>query len=194
VSSGIRQSAAVGEPATIEDTEILDATVNELAAGVRGLLVRLRPPLLDEQGLQWALQDLVSAWNLRQRAARQPPLRAELTLPARWPAELDEATSLGLYRACQEALTNAARYADAREPVRLSVTLAHGRLCLSVRNACSSSPPNRAASGTGLGLGMMAERVRARGGDLHAAREPAPAGDAFVLTLQWPLRPVSAHA
>lgn len=194
VSSGIRQSAAVGEPATIEDTEILDATVNELAAGVRSLLVRLRPPLLDEQGLQWALQDLVSAWNLRQRAARQPPLRAELTLPTQWPAELDEATSLGLYRACQEALTNAARYADAREPVRLSVALAHGRLRLAVRNACSSSLPARGASGTGLGLGMMAERVRARGGDLHAAREPAPAGDAFVLTLQWPLRPVPAHA
>lgn len=187
VSAGIRQSALAGEPPTSADTEAFDATLDEMASGLRALLARLRPPWLDEQGLPLALRDLVQGWNQRQRLARRPALRAELLPPAHWPEGLDEGLSVALYRACQEALTNAARHADATEPVRLSLqSHAHGWQ-LSVRNRCPSSPPlhgaqGRTGPGSGLGLRMLEERLKAHGGRVLAGQ----AGGHFTLQAEGP--------
>jgi two-component system sensor histidine kinase UhpB len=191
VSGGIRQSAVAGQPASWDDTEALDATMNEMSRGLRALLGRLRPPLLDEQGLQLALCELVNAWNRRQRAGLSPALVAVMTQPTHWPAEHSEAVDLSLYRVCQEALTNAARYGDPREPVRLCLDAGAWGLSLTVRNA----PKAEARSvGSGLGLRMMEERVCALGGRFEAAQRQGPHGVQFVLTAQWPLHPVVRHA
>ena len=187
VSSGIRMSAQAGEAARPEDTETLDATIAQMLDGLRVLLARLRPPLLESQGLAFALQELTGRWNSTQRCATgtRQRLHAELRLPAVWPTPLPDALSLGLYRATQEALTNAARYAAASAPVvvEVSTDTETARLRLRVHNACTSASP--VSQGSRLGLRMLAERIQSLGGELHAG--PTPDGH-FTLRADWPLR------
>ncbi|MCW2495923.1 histidine kinase [Jatrophihabitans sp.] len=79
-----------------------------------------------------------------------------------------------VYRAVQESLTNAARYAPG---AAVSVDLLWSDTCLTTRIADTGLPPGRSAvtgQGTGLGLAGMDERVRAAGGTVHAG--PAGAG------------------
>jgi two-component system, NarL family, sensor histidine kinase UhpB len=194
VSSGIRMSAQAQEPARTEDTETLDDTIAQMLAGLRALLGRLRPPLLESQGLAFALPELVNTWNARQLSARRAQgaaplstLHAELSLPPSWPASVPEAVAIGVVRATQEALTNAARYASPAEPVQVQLTLTStGELALRVSNACA----RQRAVGTGLGLRMMSERVQSLGGGLVIEHTPSPAGPEgsthFHLCVRWP--------
>lgn len=186
LSGGLRMSAQAREPARLEDTDALDDTITQLHAGLRALLGRLRPPLLESQGPDFALRELVNAWNARQPRAdgARPPLRAELSIPSQWPARLPEAVGLGLYRATQEALTNAARYAEASAPVQVILAVADGWVTLTVVNACAEASCGP-ARGSSLGLRMMGERIASLGGSLHAERR---ADGRFELRAGWPLR------
>jgi signal transduction histidine kinase len=73
-----------------------------------------------------------------------------------------------VYRAVQEALTNAARYAPGA-PVTVALSYTAGGL--DVRVADAGLPPGRSAvpsQGSGLGLAGMDERIRGVGGTLTA--------------------------
>lgn len=76
---------------------------------------------------------------------------------------------LAVYRAAQEALTNAARYAPAGE---IDVALRYGEdtTALSVRNPLAATPPRTDLTGVGGGHGLegMRERVEGLGGHMHA--------------------------
>jgi two-component system, NarL family, sensor histidine kinase UhpB len=76
-------------------------TVREIAHG-------LRPPALDEFGLRASLVALVSGFGERSG------LRVRHQIDAALPA-LDAETELAIYRVAQEAMTNVARHARARE-------------------------------------------------------------------------------
>lgn len=72
------------------------------------------------------------------------------------------------YRAVQEALTNAARYAPGSS---VAVTLTYDADALTIRVEDSGLPQGRSAvasQGTGLGLAGMDERIRSVGGSLTA--------------------------
>ena len=77
------------------------------------------------------------------------------------------------YRAVQEALTNAARYAPGAE---VTVTLDYGPSGLAVCVADTGLPPGRepvASQGSGLGLAGMSERLAAVGGSVTAGPRPS---------------------
>jgi signal transduction histidine kinase len=82
-------------------------------------------------------------------------------------------TGHAVYRAVQEALTNAARYAPGA-PVEVVQRWTPDTLEVTVSD--SGAAPDRVAmkgAGTGLGLAGMAERIRAAGGSLEAGPQPA---------------------
>jgi signal transduction histidine kinase len=84
------------------------------------------------------------------------------------PAPVAPEAGHAAYRAIQEALTNAARYAPGA-PVAVTMTYAGDGLGVCVED--SGLPPGRtavASQGTGLGLAGMDERIRAVGGSLTA--------------------------
>lgn len=92
------------------------------------------------------------------------------------PILLPRATALALYRLSQEALTNAARHAQARH-VRLTLALEPGTaLHWSVQDDGIGIPNPAAAMQHGNGLGGMQERVWALGGEWHWDTAPITGG------------------
>ncbi|MFQ5488107.1 MAG: histidine kinase, partial [Gammaproteobacteria bacterium] len=80
-------------------------------ATILAMLRRLRPALLDEVGLRYALQELVGSWS-RTHSMVNCHLELQGALD-----DLGESVNIALYRIIQECLTNVARHAHAREVV-----------------------------------------------------------------------------
>jgi len=134
------------------------ATISE----VHRLILDLRPAVLDDLGLASAIE-WCADHTLR---ARGVLVRCEFSgLEERLSWELETA----VFRAVQEALHNVARHSHA-EAVLVQAQLRDGRLTLEIEDDGegfdpASVPPPR-ATGRGLGLMGMRERVEAFGGTL----------------------------
>jgi PAS domain S-box-containing protein len=133
-------------------------------AEVRQALVELRPPLLDEAGLQAALENEVQV-----RAADAEPVALRLTIEpsaadVRWPADVEYAA----FMVAREALANAVLHADASEVVvRIAGHAAH--LHLSVIDDGKGLSEELATGRPGhLGIVGMRERALAIGGRMDA--------------------------
>jgi signal transduction histidine kinase len=89
------------------------------------------------------------------------PLRIEGT-----PRALRPDAGLALYRAAQEALTNARKHAPGAR-TEISLAFERGETVLRVANGAPPSPAE-GAPGAGLGLQGMRERLELAGGSLRA--------------------------
>ncbi len=163
-------------------------TILELCDHVHGaiqsMLQRLRPGLLDEVGLCYALKDLVANWS-RSHGEVDCHLVLEGDLEG-----LGEAMNIALYRIIQEALTNVARHARARE---VCVALRQGSpdamipgalfpaqrrfsavVMLDVRDDGQGFVDNSTedAEKRGLGLTGIRERVLSLGGEVVIEGRP----------------------
>jgi signal transduction histidine kinase len=162
-----------------------ERVADEIAA-LRSLIAELRPPALDELGLGPALQGLV------RRVAGGHGLEAvaEIALDPSsgdggdagdhalaLPAELE----IAVYRVAQEALTNAARHADAGH-VELHVARAPDAIALRVIDDGHGFDP-AAAPPAGFGLAGMRERVALAGGTLVIDASP----DGTTVAATFPL-------
>lgn len=128
--------------------------VDEIFLTVRSLALGLRPSMLDDLGLQAALE-----WHVRDFMSRYA-IDVSLHIAGDFDG-LPETHRTCVYRVVQEALTNCVRHADAHQiAVELS---AHEReLQLSVRDdGVGLNPTHR---GRGLGLIGIEERVKELGG------------------------------
>jgi PAS domain S-box-containing protein len=142
--------------------------VDRAIAHIRGLSLRLRPPMLDDLGLVDALE-----WVAGQQArAAGWNLRLDLPEPEdRLPPEVETAC----FRICQEALTNAARYSHATE-VTVSLRLSPVSMQLEVADNGAGfdleryrSPEERKKH---FGLVSMSERASLAGGRLEILTSP----------------------
>jgi signal transduction histidine kinase len=144
---------------------------------LRGALFRLRPPDVEELGLAASLDGLIAGWNGRSRG--QP--RFQLKLAGDFDG-LAAAIGDNLYRIAQEAITNAAKHAEASEVVlRLAMRDARDdtvdvdnkdvekQIELTVEDDGRAS--ERAVK-SGMGLLGMRERVASLGGRLTFDARP----------------------
>jgi signal transduction histidine kinase len=134
---------------------------------LRGALVRLRPPDIDELGLTLSLQSLVASWN----GYGKGRTRFDIAIIGEVD-DLPPAVCANLYRIAQEAITNAAKHAQA-SCVQLRIEAEATDTALTVED------DGKAAGGipepkTGMGLLGMQERVISLGGTLRF--EPRPTG------------------
>jgi signal transduction histidine kinase len=138
---------------------------------LRALIAELRPPALDQLGLEPALASLV------QRTATTSGLEiaADVALGGdedRLAPELETT----VYRIVQEALTNVVKHARART-VDIAVREAGGGLDVRVADDGAGLAAG-ARDGAGFGLVGMRERVEIAGGELHV--EPGVSGGTVV--------------
>jgi PAS domain S-box-containing protein len=140
--------------------QLVDATVH----GVRRTATDLRPVVLDDLGLQAAVE-----WQAREFEARTG-IRCEVAV-ATAVACPDRDVATALFRIVQEALTNVARHANAS---RVRVTLAsdaHG-LRLAVADDGRGITEAEHSGSRSLGLLGMRERARLFGGRIDIAGSP----------------------
>jgi signal transduction histidine kinase len=145
----IERTAPKSDPfsaAVVECKRLLDSIFRT----VRDLSLGLRPSMLDDFGLQPALE-----WHVRD-FTRRSGLKVELQMVGDFD-QLPDRYRICIYRAVQEALTNCARHARARS-VQIDVTADADALSVVVADDGIGLDPQRRR--TGLGLRGIEERVK----------------------------------
>jgi len=140
-------------------TELRDLTGDTLE-GVRRMAIDLRPPMLDDLGLEAALQAFVQDFSHRW------PVKAKFTSGrlGRLPPDVE----LVLYRIVQEALSNVAKHANAsRVEARLSRRGRSLRLVIEDDGCGFDVEAAMGSRGSGLGLFGMEERLALIGGSVQ---------------------------
>ncbi|HYC89362.1 MAG TPA: sensor histidine kinase [Thermoanaerobaculia bacterium] len=159
-----------------EARRLLDTTMRS----VRDLVMGLRPSMLDDFGLQPALE-----WHVRD-FRRRFDIRVDLELSGELDA-LPDPVRTSVYRIVQEALTNCARHAHA-SAVTISVRVAENTLDLTIADDGTGIPPGRAR---GMGLLGIEERVRELHGTFEVrARQPHGTGLHVTLPVTIPIEEV----
>src|SRR6266545_577475 len=154
------RDTAERESALEQAAEQIDLAVREL----RSLITDLRPAVLDEYGLEPALEALVD--RMQQLTGVSIALRIELDPKLGRLAQQVEDT---LYRVVQEALSNAAKHSGATR-AEVSVRVTDGSVEVSVRDEGAGFRPEQETTGFGL-LGMR-ERVALVDGTMTVESEP----------------------
>ena len=173
----VRNVIASGSDA---DAELLRlrSGVASAVLDVRRVVEGLRPPALDELGLDGALAQLA------ERITSNSDLIVEVSMPDELP-DVPAAVEVATYRVTQEALTNVVRHSDAdRSVVALSVEGDGIRLRVS-DNGTGEVRPRPG----GVGLTSMHERAVEIGGQL-SIRAGSPCGTTVCLWL--PRTPMAA--
>ena len=159
-------------PAAVARLEHAQAELSSEVQGLRELMVSLRPPTLDEVGLEAALRDQVGAFT--RHSGVDCSVRVALS------GRLDSELETIVYRVTQEALLNVTRHARATR-LWLELEGAEDRVQLSIRDDGVGFDPR---AGTDLvrngqfGLAAMRERVELAGGRFQLESRP---GDGAVV-------------
>lgn len=128
---------------------------------VSGLLQKLRPGILDELGLEAAIQDTLETWQ-----TRHPHIKSSLSMSG-LNQSLTETQSIAIYRLIQECLTNISRHAQASN-ISILITqisqFAKTGLQITIKDNGVGFNINKT---DGLGLPGMRERVEGLGGKLN---------------------------
>ena len=176
VAASAGQTARQQCPAVLPELESIARTAAHMMQTLRGALVRLRPPDVDELGLISSLESLVAGWNSRSGGRTRFEIEVCDGLDA-----LPPPFGVNLYRIAQEAITNAAKHAEATR-VGLHLNMREATLAATDRSAREielivhddgKAGDIDLAATSGLGLTGMRERIVALGGRLtFEARRP----------------------
>lgn len=157
--------------------ERMGTLIGQAIAHVRQVLLDIRPPLLEEQGLSVALDN-----ELRNRAQGAPHIDISCQVPAkleamRWPAEIEYAA----FMVVREAIENALRHARAGA---ILVDLSGSALSLHITVTDNGiGLPDGAGNRVGhLGILGMQERAQAVGASVTCG--PGP-GAGTRVTFHW---------
>jgi PAS domain S-box-containing protein len=150
-------------PGTRANIRSITANLAEMQNGLRRILLRLRPTLLDLAGIGEALREFASNWK-----EQNPGIVCELALEGDLRG-IPEDLSMALFRVVQEAMTNVAKHAKAsRVVVRVSRT--EGQINLVVDD--NGDGFDAALVAPGVGLVAMRERIIALDGQFELVSQP----------------------
>lgn len=152
------------------DLDDLREQVNQATGRLKDLARWLRPPTLDQLGLEVALRQLATDMEARSGLA------IELDLQPVSP-RLPQAAEIALYRIAQEALTNALRHSGATS-TRITLGGDAARIALSIRDNGQGFDETQVSNGLGL-LGMK-ERAGMLNGELRLTSTPGAGTEIYV--------------
>lgn len=141
-------------------------TLDESMMSVRRIAAELRPSMLDDLGLNAAID-----WLVRD-SARRLGLAIALRLPEVDPP-LDERRTIALYRLLQETLAYLARHASSTE-IDIELKLHRRELVLAVHSHGTDAPRSADRRGAGAALQTLHQHAHLLGGRL--AVDPRPGG------------------
>ncbi len=174
-----RRANALETPLRADLKEVQDIVQSTLDK-VRTLSQALHPALLEEAGLEAALQHHLPVFE------KQTGIRIVYESTGSGPA-LEQEVAIHVYRVLQEALNNVARHSKSAQAI-VRLHFAEERLVLEVEDRGIGL--NGAGQGSGMGLVSMRERAELVHGKLELLK--AEAGGLLV-RLTVPLAPQEAH-
>ncbi|HEY7355622.1 MAG TPA: sensor histidine kinase, partial [Ktedonobacterales bacterium] len=156
------------------------ATLQQMATTMihemRALLLELRPTQLEHLGLADALEDLAAAYRTRLGITVSTTLH---------PVSLSAQAEQALLRITQEALSNAARHADA-SAITLDLAPQDQAVTLSITDNGQGFEPGAGETLHGVGLRSMQERVQELGGSFVIESAPGQGTRVLVSLPQEP--------
>jgi PAS domain S-box-containing protein len=164
-----RVGIALQRPGRADPAEIVEqiqARLGGEVADLRRMMSELRPPALDERGLEAALMDHLGAVQVQSGL--------QCTVHSTLDARLDPTNETVLYRVAQEALTNVAKHARAGQ-AWVNLRSANGQVELEIRDDGVGFDQGQIASMVReghFGLIGMRERVEMAGGSWELISEP----------------------
>jgi PAS domain S-box-containing protein len=156
----------------------MSATIDDTLASVRRIASDLRPLMLDDLGLNAAIE-----W-LAEDASRRMGIDVQTHLPADEPA-LDQRVAIALYRMVLEALTNVARHARATA-VAIQLRSEGTSLLLSVVDDGVGLAEGALQRSGSFGLLGLRERAHMLGGEVEVNAQP---GGGTRLSVRVPAQP-----
>ena len=148
--------------------------VDHVHGVIRDIMRRLRPPGLDELGLQAAIEHCADGWR-----ARFPQIEVSISFEGDFDT-LGEALNITLYRLAQEGFTNVTRHALAQHVV-LRLSRDGAMVTLSLQDDGVGARLSRGSAG--LGLVGMRERVESLSGEMTITTAP---GEGFGIVARFP--------
>lgn len=171
----LHQDEGDGEAATQLVRAVQESLFGEVA-DLRDMMTRLRPPVLDERGLEDAIKDRAQA--IREQSGVACAVQAELD------GRLAPTLETVLYRVSQEALANVVKHAGARHAL-VSLQRSNGSVVLEVRDDGVGFEPEHHEGGRDhFGLMAMRERVEMAGGRWEITSRPGK-GTRIRAVLPW---------
>jgi signal transduction histidine kinase len=138
---------------------------DEIATDIEQLSHQLHPSKLHYLGLATAVRDLCH------ESSRQHKIEIECVVRD-LPEDLEEATSLSLFRTVQESLRNVGKHSHAHH-VKVELTHRSGWIELRVSDDGAGFKPEDVQNTNGLGLISMRERLRSMGGEFSIWSKPS---------------------
>lgn len=153
-----------------------------LATSIRRIASDLRPPMLDDLGLDAALDWMTGAFEKHYGvSSRFEGSIGEL--------RLTDLAAISLYRVVQEALTNVARHAKATHAT-VALSIDGGNCHLSIDDDGVGLPKDWSLRPDAFGMRGMRERITQLGGALEIASRP---GNGVTVSAKVPLPRITAR-
>lgn len=160
-------------PALLPQIEELRELLADTLDGVHNLSLELRPKILDDLGLEAALQRYVRDWRARHG------VEADLVVLGLVEDRLPPPVETALYRIVQEGLTNVARHARA-QTVSILLERRDDRVRAIIEDDGVGFDPAQALNAERLGIYGMRERVELLGGTLTIESAPGQGTSIFA--------------
>jgi PAS domain S-box-containing protein len=161
----------------IERVDSLLTLIDDAIVSVQKISMALRPPALDDFGLQEAMRLAAEDFEKRTKVACEIISKPQNIF-------LKEEISTQAFRIFQEALTNVARHAGAAQKVTVSLRTAGDTFIMEVRDDGRGITKKEISDLKSIGLTGMRERAFAMGGSLTVA---GTRGKGTTITLSVPL-------
>ena len=140
----------------IAKTQTISDLVDLTSGEIQRICTELRPGVLDDLGLEDALEWYVSEYNKRKGTVCNLSIEYDLAL-------LNKHMSVAVYRMIQEALTNVRRHAKASK-VTISITEENGKLKIMIKDNGIGITQEKIDNPTSFGLIGIKERALSMNG------------------------------
>ena len=151
-------------PGLQNNAETMMGLVDQTLPAIKELIHDLRPPILDDFGLQETI-----SWEGKE-FERKTGIRCDLDLNLLNP-KIDSARSTAMFRIFQETLTNVVRHSRAKH-VKVKLQEESNMLTLRVEDDGIGIDSKHLLNGNSLGILGMRERARVWGGEVKFQNEP----------------------
>jgi signal transduction histidine kinase len=177
LAMGISKIKTMNEPGTgvtPDDLVEIQGFLEQSVRGIRSLIYKLSPPVLDDFDIDIAIGFLVEETNAQQQT------KITYTNNLEDPVILKKPLKIMLYRATGELITNMLKYAGTKE-AQINISLTDENLCIRVKDKGVGMAVEKIQEKAGFGLYHISQRMENFKGQLIINSQPGQGTDIMLI-------------